>query len=97
MSYPEWVGAVSYAGIGRDGSGLSTSDWLFRRLTDGQKDCSFDDVAEKIRAAGTLWLQNILPAHRHHTFIFASIVKGNPRVAMISNFQSAAGAQSDSA
>lgn len=97
LSYRDWTGLISYAGIARDSNGLSTSEWLVRTLADGQTDRTFEQVIDKIRGSGTQWLLHILPQYRKHTFIVGGIVRGRIRVAMVSNYQAFGGGQMSTA
>jgi hypothetical protein len=92
LCYHDWVGLITYAGIGRDPRGFSTTDWLTRTLSSQDAQPSFEGVLEVIRAEGTAWLRRISEKYRRHTFILGAIVRGKPRVAMVSNFQSIGGA-----
>jgi hypothetical protein len=83
LTYVDWVGFVTYTGVGRRGSD-HTSDVL-RSWFRGIEDATFEQVAETIRRNGCAWLQGF--GSPRHTFVVAGFERGVPTAAVISNFE----------
>jgi hypothetical protein len=85
LSYLNWNGSVTYAGIGRTRHGR-TAD-IAQRWLAGLNEPSFTDVAEVLSQRGTAWLRSLgLPRQqRRHTFVLTGFVEGIATAAVISN------------
>jgi probable HAF family extracellular repeat protein len=85
LTYQEWTGFVTYAGIGRM-NGRETAD-VVRGWLEGKPSLTFEEVAETLRVRGTEWLRPLPLARRRHTFILAGVVNKAPMAAVVSNYQ----------
>jgi hypothetical protein len=84
-------GLITYTGIG-GAAGKYTADFICEWLT-GMRDLDLDDVAEVLRSKGSSWLRGLRqPKIPGHTFVIAGYDRaGDPRIYVVSNFQTADG------
>jgi probable HAF family extracellular repeat protein len=90
LAYQDWVGNVTYCGIGR-WHGSDTSDWLKEWLSHqfGEQR-TYEDVLEVICEQGSSWLRDIYHFTKRdfsHTFVLTSFLDGNPVISLVSNYQ----------
>lgn len=93
LMYLDWVGFITYTGIGRVNSKDTSQfvrDWL-----KGKRDFSFADVVEAIRVNASSWIRGVDPSIEH-TFVVAGFVDSKPVAAVVSNCQKWHGAKLDS-
>lgn len=79
----EWTGFITYTGIGLVGD-RHTSDFVQSWLPGVQP--TLDEVAERVRVAGSDWIRRYARGRRH-TFVVAGFVGDTARAAVVSNFQ----------
>jgi hypothetical protein len=90
VSYFDWLGNITYCGIGR-WRGADTSQWLKEWLKhDFGETRLFNEIVDIIADKGTQWLHDIDHFRKElipHTFVVTSFIDNRPKIALISNNQ----------
>lgn len=92
-----WQGIVTYCGIGRWGN-KHTSEWIKGWANNERTDdLSFDQLVSMIHRKGGAWLRDIARSSGYrggHSFIVAGVVRGEAKLALLSNYDTLRGRRS---
>ena len=91
LTFPSWLGLVTYCGLGK-WEGRDLSSWIAEWLS-GRTEISMADAAAGLAAEGTALLERVYRETRartrmRHTFTLAGFEGSEARVSVVSNFES---------